>query len=194
LDAFLRHLFRLAFHAGSLGLLTVGILDSSFLMLPLGNDVLLLALAARYHDRVALYVAAATLGSVLGVLLTLWLSRKGGDRLAKGRRGRTWKYVEKQMKENAAWALTIGSLMPPPFPFTVFVAAAGALKVPPKKALSYIAAGRLLRFTIEGVLAIYYGRWILSFAQSSAFRDVAIAMFVVAVAGSTYSIYGWVRH
>jgi len=187
-------LFRLAYHAGSLGLLTVGILDSSFLMLPLGNDFLLLGLAARDHNRVPLYVAAATLGSVLGVLLTLWLSRKGGDRLTKGRQGRTWKYVEKQMKEDSGWALTIGSLMPPPFPFTVFVAAAGALKVPLKKALSFIAAGRLLRFTIEGVLAIYYGRWILSFAQSSAFKDVAIAMLVIAVVGSAYSIYGWVRH
>jgi membrane protein YqaA with SNARE-associated domain len=194
LDAFLRHLFRLAYHAGSLGLLTVGILDSSFLMVPLGNDFLLMGLVARFHDRVALYVAAATLGSVLGVLLTLWLSRKGGDRLAKGRRGRTWKYVEKQMKENAGWALSVGSLMPPPFPFTVFVAAAGALKVPLKKALSYIAAGRLLRFTLEGVLAIYYGRWILLFAQSPAFRYLAIAMLVIAVAGSAYSLYGWVRH
>jgi membrane protein YqaA with SNARE-associated domain len=194
LDAFLRHLFRLAYHAGSLGLLTVGILDSSFLMLPLGNDFLLLGLAARFHDRVALYVGAATLGSVLGALLTLWLSRKGGDRLAKGRRGRTWKYVEKQMKENAGWALSVGSLMPPPFPFTVFVAAAGALKVPLKKAFSYIAAGRLLRFSLEGLLAIYYGRWILSIAQSPGFRYLAIAMLVIAVVGSAYSIYGWVRH
>jgi membrane protein YqaA with SNARE-associated domain len=193
LDAFLRHLFRLAFRAGSLGLLTVGILDSSFLMLPLGNDFLLLGLAARHHDRVPLYVTTATLGSVLGALLTLWLSRKGGDRLAKGRRGRTWKYVEKQMKEKGGWALTIGSLMPPPFPFTVFVAVAGALKVPLRKALSFIAAGRLLRFTIEGVLAIYYGRWILSFAQSPAFKDVAIAVLLIAVAGSAYSIYSWIR-
>lgn len=193
MDAFFRHLFRLAFRAGSLGLLTVGILDSSFLILPFGNDFLLMGLAARHHDRVPLYVASATLGSVLGTLLTLWLSRKGGDRLAKGRRGRTWKYVEKQMKEKGGWALTIGSLMPPPFPFTVFVAAAGALKVPLRKALSFIAAGRLLRFTIEGVLAIYYGRWIVSFAQSPAFKDVAIAMLLIAVAGSTYSTYSWIR-
>jgi membrane protein DedA with SNARE-associated domain len=98
------------------------------------------------------------------------------------------------MKEKAGWALTVGSLMPPPFPFTLFVAAAGALKVPLKKALAFVAVGRLLRFTIEGVLAIYYGRWILSFAQSPAFRDVAIATLVVAVAGSAYTIYGWVRH
>jgi membrane protein YqaA with SNARE-associated domain len=161
LDAFVRHLFRLAYHAGSLGLFTVGILDSSFLMLPFGNDFLLLALAARHHQRVPLYVAAATLGSVLGVLLTLWLSRKGVERLAKDRRGRAWRYVEKQMKEKAGWALTLGSLMPPPFPFTLFVAAAEALRVPLKKALAFVAAGRLMRFTIEGVLAVYNDRWII---------------------------------
>ena len=155
-------------------MLTVGILDSSFLMLPLGNDLLLLGLSARHHDRVPLYVVAATVGSVLGVLLTLWLSRRGGEQMAKGLKGRTWKYVESQIREKAGWALTVGSLMPPPFPFTVFVAAAGALKFPLKKALSFIAAGRLVRFTIEGVVAIYYGRWILSFAQSPVFKDVAL--------------------
>jgi membrane protein YqaA with SNARE-associated domain len=193
LEAFLRHLFHLAYQAGNLGLLVVGFLDSSFLMLPLGNDALLLALAARHHNRVPLYVAAATLGSVLGVLLTLWISRKGGERLAKGRKGRAWKYVEKRTKENVGWALTLSSLMPPPFPFTLFVAVAGALKVPVKKALPFVAAGRLMRFTIEGLLAIYYDRWILSLAHSRVLRDVAVAMIVVAVVGSAYSIYTWVH-
>lgn len=194
MDAFLRYLFHLAFHAGALGLLVVGVLDSSFLMLPLGNDVLLLALSARYHQRAPLYIAAATLGSVLGILLTLWLSKKGGERLSKGRKGRTWKYVEKQMKENAGWALTVGSLMPPPFPFTLFVAAAGAAKVPLRKVLPFVAAGRLVRFSVEGALAIHYGRWILSLANSPALKAFAIAMIVIAVAGSAYSIYSWTRH
>jgi membrane protein YqaA with SNARE-associated domain len=193
LDAFLRHLFHLAFRAGALGLLTVGVLDSSFLMLPLGNDLLLLGLSARHHDRVPSYVLAATVGSVIGILLTLWLSRKGGERLAKGRKGRAWKYVEKQTKQNAGWALTLGSLMPPPFPFTLFVAAAGALKVPLKKVLPFVAVGRLLRFTIEGVLAVRYDRWILSLANSPALKIFAIVMIVIAVAGSAYSIYSWTR-
>jgi membrane protein YqaA with SNARE-associated domain len=186
-------LFRLAYHAGSLGLLTVGILDSSFLMLPFGNDFLLLGLSARHHNRVPLYVLSATLGSALGVLLTLWLSRKGVERLAKYRKGRAWRYVEKQMREKAGWALTLGSLMPPPFPFTVVVAAAGALRVPSKKALAFVAVGRLVRFTIEGVLAIYNDRWILSLEHSPVLRDFAIAMMVIAIVGSVYSVYGWVH-
>jgi membrane protein YqaA with SNARE-associated domain len=192
-EQFFRHLFHLAYRAGALGLLTVGVLDSSFLMLPLGNDFLLMGLSARHSNRVVLYVAAATIGSVCGVFLTLWLSNKAGDKLSKGRKGRAWKYVEKQMKEKAGWVLTIGSLMPPPFPFTLFVAAAGALRVPRKKVLPYVSVGRLLRFSIEGALAVRYGRWILSLANSPVLKITAMAMIVVAVGGSAYSIYGWVR-
>jgi membrane protein YqaA with SNARE-associated domain len=193
LGSFFKYLFHLAYRAGPLGLFAIGVLDSSVLMLPLGNDFLLLALSAGHPKRAPLYVAAATIGSVCGVLLTVWLSRKAGDKLSKGRGGRTRKYIEKHTKENAGWALTLGSLMPPPFPFTIFVAAAGALKVPMKKVLSFVAAGRLLRFTAEGLLAIHYGRWIFSLANSPILKDVAIGMIVVAIAGSAYSIYGWVK-
>jgi membrane protein DedA with SNARE-associated domain len=98
------------------------------------------------------------------------------------------------MKKNAGWALTLGSLMPPPFPFTLFVAAAGALRVPLKKVLPYVAAGRLLRFTTEGVLAIVYGHWILSLANSPALKTTMIVMIVIAIIGSAYSIFTWVRH
>jgi len=192
-EQFLRHLFHLAYRAGAVGLLTVGVLDSSFLMLPLGNDFLLLGLAARHSDRVILYVVAATVGSVLGVLLTLWVSSKAGDKLSKGRKGRAWRYAEKQTKEKAGWVLTLGSLMPPPFPFTLFVAAAGALRVPLKKVLAYVSAGRLARFSVEGALAVHYGRRILSLANSPALKNFGIVMIVVAVGGSAYSIYGWVR-
>jgi membrane protein YqaA with SNARE-associated domain len=162
-------------------------------MLPLGNDFLLMGLSARHANRVALYVAAATVGSVCGVLLTLWLSKKAGDKLSKGSKGRAWKYVEKKTKEQAGWMLTLGSLMPPPFPFTLFVAAAGAMRVPLKKVLAYVSAGRLVRFSIEGVLAVHYGRRILSLANSPALKVTGIVMIVVAIGGSAYSIYGWVR-
>jgi membrane protein YqaA with SNARE-associated domain len=183
----------LAYHAGTLGLFTVGVLDSSFLILPLGNDFLLMSLSARHANRVALYVAAATVGSVCGVLLTLWLSEKAGDKLSKGRKGRVWKYMGRKTEEKAGWMLTLGSLMPPPFPFTLFVAAAGALRVPVKRILPYVTAGRALRFSIEGAVAVHNGRWILSLANSPALKITAIVMIVAAVGGSAYSIYGWVK-
>ena len=38
---------RALFHAGGLGLLTLGAFDSSPLVVPMGNDLLVLALSAR---------------------------------------------------------------------------------------------------------------------------------------------------
>ena len=172
----MRYLFHLAFRAGSLGLFTVGILDSSILILPLGNDFLLLGLSASHTSHVPLYVIAATLGSVCGVALTLWLSRKAGEKVSKQRNGRTWKYVQKHIRQRGGLTLTFASVMPPPFPFTIFVAAAGALKVPVKKVLLFVAGGPTLRVAIEGVLAIHYGRWILSIAKSPA---VKMSMYVM---------------
>ena len=172
----------------------VGMLDSSFLVLPFGNDFLLMALSANHHTRVPLYVLMATTGSLLGVLVTVQLSRKGRDVLHKKVKRRRLVYVEKQVKQHAGWALVLASLMPPPFPFTPFVAAAGALNVPWRKLLLSVGAGRLLRFTIEGVLAVHYGRWILSQANSPTLHYFAVAMIVIAVVGSAWSIYTWVRH
>jgi membrane protein YqaA with SNARE-associated domain len=62
----LRTVARALFHAGGLGLLTLGALDSSPLVVPIGNDPLVLALSARYHERVPYYVVTATAGSLIG--------------------------------------------------------------------------------------------------------------------------------
>ena len=56
-------------------------LDSSFLFLPLGNDLLLVALTARNHGSMPFYVVMATVGSVLGCLLMDIVSRKGGEEI-----------------------------------------------------------------------------------------------------------------
>jgi membrane protein YqaA with SNARE-associated domain len=190
---FFRYLFRLAYRSGALGLLAVGALDSSFLVLPFGNDFLLMGLAARHHARVPLYVLAATLGSLAGVWLTARLSRKGGETLDKKVKSKRLQYVEGHIRRHAIWALIVASLMPPPFPFTAFIAAAGVLEVPWRKLLWSAGAGRLLRFAIEGLLAIVYGRWIMSLARSPVLHDFAITMIVLAVIGSAFSVYSWIR-
>jgi membrane protein DedA with SNARE-associated domain len=41
--------------------------------------------------------------------------------------------------------------------------AAGALQIPPKKFLAAVAVGRAIRFTIDAMLGIFFGRAILSF-------------------------------
>ena len=94
--------------------------------------------------------------------------------------------------KNAIWALAFASLMPPPFPFTPFVAAAAALQYPRRKLLSVIGAARLVRFSIEGVLAIVVGRKMLRYAQSAAFEYAVGDLIVVCVVGSVVSLYTWI--
>jgi membrane protein YqaA with SNARE-associated domain len=184
---------RALFHAGGLGLFTLGVVDSSPLVVPFGNDLLVLALSARYHDRVVYYVLMATVGSLIGCLATDWISRKGEGQLKKVVSGRHLKYIHKQVKKRAAWTLVVASIMPPPFPFTAFVAAAAAFKYPRKKLLAFIGAGRLMRFSIEAALAIHYGRWIIRQAQSPLFDHIMIAVVVISIGGSVFSIYQWIE-
>jgi membrane protein YqaA with SNARE-associated domain len=182
---------RTLFRAGGLGLLTLGAFDSSPLVLPMGNDLLVLALSARYHEHMLYYVVMATAGSLIGCLATDWISRKSesGQKklLSRKHLDRVRKLVEKQ----AAWTLVVASLMPPPFPFTAFVAAAAAFRYPRIKLLGFVGVGRLMRFTIEGALAIHYGRWIIKQAQSPLFDHLMIALIVISIGGSALAISQW---
>jgi membrane protein YqaA with SNARE-associated domain len=184
---------RALFHAGGLGLLTLGVFDSSPLVVPLGNDLLVLALSARYHQRVLYYVAMATAGSLLGCFMTDWISRKSEGGQKKFVSGKHLDYIRKQVEKRAGWTLVAASLMPPPFPFTAFVAAAAAFRYPRIKLLSFVGVGRFLRFGIEGALAIHYGRWIIKQAESPLLEHVMIALIVISISASAYSFYRWRR-
>ena len=174
-----------------MGLLTLGAFDSSPLIVPFGNDLLLLALSARYHDRMLYYAVMATLGSLIGCLATVWVSRKGGSQLKKVASRKRLVNIQTYVQKHAAWTLVAASLLPPPFPFTAIVAAIAAFKYPGKKLFSYVGAGRFVRFVIEGALAIHYGRWIIRQARSPVLEDAMIALIVISIGASAISIYQW---
>ena len=184
---------RALFHAGGLGLLTLGAFDSSPLVVPFGNDLLVLALSARYHDRVLYYVAMATVGSLIGCFSTDWISRKSESGLKKFVSAKHLDYIRKLVGKRAAWSLVVASLMPPPFPFTAFVAAAAAFRYPRKKLFAFVGLGRLMRFAIEGALAIHYGRWIIKQAESPLLDHVMIALIVISIGGTAFSIFQWIQ-
>ena len=185
---------RSLFRAGGLGLLTLGAFDSSPLVVPLGNDLLVLALCARYHERMPYYALMATLGSLIGVYVTVWLSRKAGSRLKQkaGSNARVGN-VERQVQKRAGWSLVVASLMPPPFPFTPVVGAAAALGYPSKKLFTLVGIARFARFVIEGTLAIHYGRWIIRQARSEALEYTMIVLIVISVVASVVSVIQWSR-
>lgn len=183
------HLFRFFARLGGFGLLGLGILDSSFLFMPLGNDLLIVALTARHPSKLPYYAAMATAGSVLGCLIVDLTSRKLGeaglaDRVSK----RSLDSVRKRFESKAAWSLIFASLMPPPFPFTVFVIVAAALQYSRKRLMAAIAAGRMIRFTAIGLLAVFYGRQIIRMSALPAVRWGVIGLAVISIAGSAIGL------
>jgi membrane protein YqaA with SNARE-associated domain len=186
--------FQFFARLGGFGLLGLGILDSSFLFMPLGNDLLVVAFTARNPHRLPYYVFMATIGSVLGSLIVDVTSRKLGesglaDRVPK----RRLDFVKRRFEKHAAWSLIAASLMPPPFPFTVFVIVAAALQYSRKSLVAAIAAGRVVRFTVIGLLAAFYGRQIIRMSKLPAVRWIIIGLAVISIVGSALSILQWFK-
>src|SRR5580704_2339600 len=122
--AFVRHVMLWLIHLGVFGPLILGILDSSFLFFPFGNDLLVVALTARDHPHLPLYVLTASLGSAAGVLLLDSVARKGGEEgLKKLMQRSRAEYLRKRIEEHGAIAVGVAALAPPPFPFTLVIAA-----------------------------------------------------------------------
>ncbi len=142
-----------------------------------------------------LYAALATVGSVIGAAGTFWIGRRAGEHgLARFVSRRRLARVKHQVGDSGAIALAVPSLVPPPFPFTPFILACGALDVSRTRFFLTLAAMRMLRFTAEGWLASLYGRQILTWMQSTTFQAVVIALAVIAVAGTVAGIWMYVRH
>lgn len=194
LSTFFQHLLRFLFHLGYFGPLVMGAMDSSFLFLPFGNDLLVVALVARHHDAWPIYVVSALCGSTLGVFFLDLVARKIGEGgVQKVAGGRRFAFLKRKIDEHGAKALVLGCLAPPPFPFTILVATTSALAYSRSRLLLTVAASRGVRFVILSLLALKYGRALLRISNSPAFKWTMIVFSILCIAGSVFSIAGWVR-
>jgi membrane protein DedA with SNARE-associated domain len=170
------------FHLGALGLIPLGLLDASVIPLPGSMDVLTIVLAAKQPDWWIYYAIMATVGSVLGNLLTYRLSRKGGKETLEKKLSR--KNMEKVTATFERWgffAVAIPALLPPPMPMIPFVMAAGATKYSLKKFLVALSLGRIVRYSILALLAAHYGHQIISFIHLHGHPAILSVIGVVAV-------------
>ncbi len=190
----LHSILRFLFHLGYFGPFVLGVFDSSFLFLPFGNDLMVVALAARHHAGYLYYVLSAVGGSTLGVFFLDLVARKLGEEgVTKVAGKQRFLYLQRKIGQRGTTALIVGCLAPPPFPFTMVVAVSSALGYPRKKMLLVVAASRAVRFLILGALAIRFGRWIIHVANSTGFRTFMYVFTAICVAGSIWSIATWVR-
>jgi len=171
------------------GAFLLGVLDSSLLFfLPFGIDAVVIYLAARNHDLFWLYPLLATAGSLAGAAVTFWIGLKGGEHgLERFVSGKRLERMRSKVRDSGAIALALPALMPPPFPLTPFILTCGALAVNRWRFFLTFGGVRLVRFSIEALLARRYGRGILRVLQSDSFKMVIIAFVVLAVVGTIAS-------
>ena len=154
----------------------------------------MMALTAGSHHLVAYYAVMAASGSVLGSLTVDALSRKGGEKgFEKAIKPKRFNYIKKHVTKNATWALILAALMPPPFPYTGFVAGSAAFQYPRKRLLAVIFFTRLARFLAVGVLAILFGRRIVRLAGSPVLEVVIIAIVMLSVGLSIFAVVKLVK-
>ncbi len=172
----------------------MGALDSSFLFLPFGNDLLVVGLIARNHQGFIIYVLAAACGSTLGVLLLDLVARKAGEEgIQKIAGPKRFEYLKRKIGEKGGRTIVLGCLAPPPFPFTMVVATNSALGYPRARLLWIVWLTRAARFTVIGLLAVKFGSAILRIANSPAFKWSMAGFIAICIAGSAISITNWVR-
>jgi membrane protein YqaA with SNARE-associated domain len=182
-------------HIGYFGPFVMGVLDSSFLVLPFGNDMLVVWLVARMHHGTPWYVLAAAAGSTVGALVLALTARKmGEDNIRKLAGERRYKSLCKYVKHRAWLAVLIGGLAPPPFPFTLVIAAAGAVNSSLVEILIANFFARAVRFTLLAWLAVKFGPSVIQVVQTAPFRWSMYGFIALCLVASALSIWRWVRH
>jgi len=190
----IQHLLHFLMHLGYMGPLAMGILDSSFLVLPFGNDLVVVGMVARNRSGLAGYVFMAALGSTIGALLLALVSRKLGETgMRKFAGQRRYESLKRHLGRHAGIAIAVAGLAPPPFPFTTVIAGAAALKYRLWRLLVVNFCARAVRFTLISILAIEFGNQILGVAKSPTFEWCMALFIALCLILSGVSIAHWVR-
>lgn len=172
----------------------MGIFDSSFLVLPFGNDLLIVGLVARNHGGAPWYVLSAACGSTLGVLALSIVARKLGEKGVRKIAGeKRYKKLEHRIGNHAGATIVIGGLAPPPFPFTVVIGGVAAVDYPIWRILIFTFFARAARFTALAILAVEFGKAVTRIAKSAPFQWVMIIFIALCAVASGFSIWRWLR-
>jgi len=142
---------------GAFGLFVVAVLDSTFVPLPSSVDALMLLLSTANPRWMLVYALMATAGSAVGCWILYVISRRAGARALKRFSEVKQQRVKDLIDRYDMAAVLVATLLPPPFPFKLFVISAGVFRFSPVRFMIAIICGRAFRFLLEGYFAVRYG-------------------------------------
>lgn len=175
--------WRWLWSLGAVGLFLLGFADNApgVSSPPCSVEVFLILLCGGHPQSWAWYALAASISEIVGGYVTYQLSEAGSrkaleKKVGEARAARICKWFEK----SAFATLFVGAIMPPPFPFTPVLMAAGIMQCPRKTFISALTAGRSLRYFVLAWLSRSYGTRLIAL-MSRFYRPALYTLIALAV-------------
>ena len=141
------------------------------------------------HRRLLFYVVMASLGSALGSIPLYIIGYLGGEKVLRKRiPEERFLEIHRSFERHEFWALMFPGMLPPPFPFKIFVLGAAVFEMKLRDFLAAIFAGRFVRFLTLALLTLWFGPQIVELMGNVFRRHIYWVLGAVAVAG----VLGWV--
>ncbi|MEP6708003.1 MAG: VTT domain-containing protein [Pyrinomonadaceae bacterium] len=167
---------------GPFGLFAIALLDGAFVPMAGGPDAVVMLLSASRPGWMVIYAAAATIGSTAGCVILYYFSRRAGRRALARFSPSKQTRVKDLIERYDVLSVLVASLLPPPFPFKLFVVSAGVFRLSVLRMAIAIAIGRAFRYLLEGYLAARYGdhakEWLARYYPAI---GIGLAVLIIAI-------------
>jgi membrane protein YqaA with SNARE-associated domain len=179
---------------GGLGLILLAFVDNSVIPLPGSMDLLTIVLAAHHPEWWWYYAIMATIGGIVGAYPTYRLGRRGGKAaLERKLSPERVEEVYTAFERYGAFAVAVPALIPPPFPLSPFLIAAGALRLPERRFFTALAIGRGVRYFLVAWLGAHYRRQLVHFFRTY-YQPILWVAIALAVLSALVALAFWMRH
>lgn len=158
----------------------IAMLDSSTIPVPM--DIIISTYVWTDRSHWFLYCLMAAIGSSIGGLLPFYLGRAGGELFLLKRIDRArYEQLRDRFERQEFLALFIPSMLPPPTPWKLFVFGAGVFEMRLRNFLGAVFLGRLVRFTAEGLLVLFYGPEIVTVVHELAKKHLSAMLIGIGI-------------
>jgi len=131
---------------------------------------------------------------VLGVFVIDLLMRKAGEKgLERFVKPKRLEQLKQKLENKLGITVFVTTLLPPPFPFTPVIMTASALQCSRKKLFGAVFVGRIIRYTAEAVLALFFGRRVIAYFNSDVVSYFVYGLIGLAIVLSTLSLLRWFK-
>jgi len=158
----------------------IAMLDSSTIPVPM--DIIISTYVWTDRSHWFIYCLMAAIGSSIGGLLPFYLGRAGGELFLLKRIDRArYEQLRDRFERQEFLALFIPSMLPPPTPWKLFVFGAGVFEMRLRNFLGAVFLGRLVRFTAEGLLVLFYGPEIVTVVHELAKKHLSAMLIGIGI-------------